>query len=72
MPTPATADLAAGQHALDRGEWEEARRRFRLALDAGESAEAWEGLAAATWWLEEYAVTLEAREHAFRLYAEHG
>jgi DNA-binding NarL/FixJ family response regulator len=72
MTTPPSTDLAAGQRALDRGEWEEARRRFRLALDAGGSAEAWEGLAAATWWLEEYAVTLDARENAFRLYAERG
>lgn len=69
--TPARdADLAAGQQALERGEWEAARERFERSLAAGESAEAWDGLAVARCWLEQYAATMEAREHAYRLYRE--
>ncbi len=71
-PSDSSPELTAGQQALDRGAWEEARGHFQRALDAGESPEAYEGVAAASWWLEQYAAAIEAREHAYRLYHERG
>ena len=64
--------LSAGRAALSRGEWEEARPCFEAALARGESAEAIEALAMAAWWLDDARVTIESREHAYRLYREHG
>jgi uncharacterized protein HemY len=44
--------LAAGEAALQRGAWEEARAAFEGSLAGGASAEALEGLATAAWFLE--------------------
>jgi uncharacterized protein HemY len=42
----------AGQAALSRAAWEEAREHFEAAVAAEEdSAAAWEGLGWAAWWL---------------------
>ena len=64
--------IERGGDALARGGWEEARACFERALEGSESAEAWEGLSWAAWWLEDGAGTIDAREHAYRLYREVG
>jgi ATP/maltotriose-dependent transcriptional regulator MalT len=69
--TPATA-LEDAHAALARGDWEEARLRFDGALRESPTAEAWEGLAVATSYLDEGDVSLAAREEAFRRYREAG
>lgn len=60
--------VEAGQRALERGEWEVARETFRKVAERDDSAEAWEGLAAAAAWLEEVETIFEARERSHRLY----
>jgi LuxR family transcriptional regulator, maltose regulon positive regulatory protein len=64
--------IERGGEALARGGWEEARALFERALDGSESGEAWEGLSWAAWWLEDGALAIDAREHAYRLYKEVG
>jgi LuxR family maltose regulon positive regulatory protein len=61
--------LAAGNDALARGAWEDARAAFEAVLAGGESAEALEGLGLAAWWLDDAAATFDARERAYALYA---
>jgi ATP/maltotriose-dependent transcriptional regulator MalT len=61
-----------GREALARGGWEEARSCFEEALAGAESAEAWEGLSWAAWWLEDGAGAIEARERAYGLFKEAG
>ena len=60
--------LRAGEEALRRGTWEEARGHFEVALAADESAEAWEGLGWAGYWLHDAELTIEARERAYRAF----
>ena len=62
--------LAAGWRALTAGEWEEARVHFEAALRQEESAAALEGLGWTAWWLNDVAVTFDARERAYRRYRE--
>ena len=62
--------IEAGQAALAKGSWEEARARFTAALEGGERPEALEGLGLAAWWLDDGAMTLDARERAYRGYRE--
>lgn len=70
---PAVADqLRAGHEALSRGEWEGARTVFEAALEQGENAEALEALGMAAWWQDDPHVTIESREHAYRLHRERG
>lgn len=45
--------VASGQSALAIGAWLEARAAFKEALLGAPSAEAWEGLSWANWWLED-------------------
>jgi LuxR family transcriptional regulator, maltose regulon positive regulatory protein len=61
-----------GRQALASGGWEEARVCFEEALAGAESAEAWEGLSWAAWWLEDGVRAIEARERAYALYKEAG
>jgi ATP/maltotriose-dependent transcriptional regulator MalT len=68
--TSRPADCAAGDEALARGAWEEAREAFERALQARESPEALEGLGVAAWWLDLADVVFEARERAYRLFLE--
>jgi DNA-binding CsgD family transcriptional regulator/tetratricopeptide (TPR) repeat protein len=65
---PPTKPLAAGRDALRQGAWAEARTHFEVALAAEESAEAWEGLGWAGWYLHDAGLTIEAREHAYRAF----
>lgn len=69
---PSRASLAAGQAALERGEWAQAAELFRAALRDDDDPLAWEGLGWAAWWLADEEQTFTARERAFRLYREAG
>jgi RNA polymerase sigma factor (sigma-70 family) len=62
----------AGWAELAAGRWEDARGSFAAALDAEETAEGWEGLSWAAWWLDDAPPVFEARERAYRLYRERG
>ena len=66
-------DLAAeGAAALARGDWGRARDAFAGVLRDEDSAEAWEGLGWAGWWLDDEALTLSARERAYRAFRARG
>jgi DNA-binding NarL/FixJ family response regulator len=65
-------DIAAGSEALARGAWDEARVHFERALARIDSAEAYEGLGVAAWWLEDVSTTFDARRRAFRIYRDSG
>ena len=65
-------DCQTGFDALARGAWPEARAVFQSALDERESPEALEGLGTAAWWLDLADLVFDARERAYRLYAERG
>ena len=58
--------------ALERGAWDEARTRFQESLAARETPQAMEQLGLAAWWLDDAALTLDARERAFRRYRDDG
>jgi len=62
--------LGAGRQALAEGAWEDARVHFVAALGQEETAAALEGLGWAAWWLNDVAVTFDARERAYRHYRE--
>ena len=62
--------IETGRAALASGSWEEARAQFAAALEGAERAEALEGLGLAAWWLDDGALTLDARERAYRAYRE--
>jgi LuxR family maltose regulon positive regulatory protein len=65
----ALSDLVErGSNALAGGGWVEARACFEQALGCSDSAEAWDGLSWACWWLEDGTAAIQAREHAYRLY----
>jgi DNA-binding CsgD family transcriptional regulator len=64
--------VVAGNAALARSEWTEARRCFESALAGAESVDAWEGLAWAASWLGDTDASLAAREQAFRSYRAAG
>jgi LuxR family transcriptional regulator, maltose regulon positive regulatory protein len=61
-----------GGNALAGGGWVEARTYFEQALRFSDSAEAWDGLSWACWWLEDGTAAIQAREHAYRLYKDAG
>jgi DNA-binding NarL/FixJ family response regulator len=70
---PQTAEaLAAGDEALRRGAWESARGHFEAALAADESAEGWEGLGWAGYWLHDADLTIGSRERAYRAFRAAG
>jgi ATP/maltotriose-dependent transcriptional regulator MalT len=70
-PERVAADpLNAGQEAMGRGEWEQARAYFEAERERGESAEALEALAMAAWWLDDGQLTVESRERAYSLYRQ--
>jgi DNA-binding NarL/FixJ family response regulator len=65
----ATQDpIDAGQDALARGAWEQARDFFEAAVSQAESPVALEGLSWAAWWCNDTKLVFEARERAYRLY----
>lgn len=71
-PQDRTSDILieAGQAALASGSWEEARAQFTAVVQGAELPEALEGLGLAAWWLDDGALTLDARERAYRAYRE--
>ena len=74
MPIAATSHepLTEGREALARGAWPQAREAFEAALALEDAPEAWEGLGWAAWWLSDEALTLRAREAAYRGYRARG
>jgi DNA-binding CsgD family transcriptional regulator len=60
--------LAAGRAALASGSWELARDRLLAVVTERESAETWEALGWAGWWLADEELTLRARRRAYRLF----
>ncbi len=72
MWTERPSDCAAADELLARGAWAEARDAFDSALRERESPEALEGLALAAWWLDDADIVFDARERAYRLYADRG
>jgi LuxR family maltose regulon positive regulatory protein len=64
--------IAAGTAALAQGEWALARDYFQAGLAQQESAEAWEGLSWAAWWLGDMDLTFKAREAAYRAHRAAG
>ena len=67
---PVSQSVSRGWTALSRGSWKEARAIFEQEPEAGESAEALEGLSWAAWWLDDADTVFEARERAYRLYSK--
>jgi DNA-binding CsgD family transcriptional regulator len=57
-----------GWEELRAARWEAARDRFGAELAAGETAEAFEGLSWAAWWLDDRDAVFAARESAYRLF----
>ncbi len=70
--------LAAGDAALARGAWDDARASFEEVVRTTEgdvahaTAEALEGLSWAAWWLEDVEACLDARERAYLAYRDRG
>jgi LuxR family maltose regulon positive regulatory protein len=64
--------LLAGWADLREGRWDGARGLFAQALATEETAEAFEGLSWAAWWLDDADAVFAAREGAYRLYKERG
>jgi LuxR family maltose regulon positive regulatory protein len=62
--------FCAGQAALQRAAWQEARVHFEAVLARDETPESLEGLGAAAWWLSDVSTVFAARERAYRLYRE--
>lgn len=58
----------AGDEAIARGAWAEARAAYEAALRDREIPEALEGLGMAAWWLDSADLVFEYREAAYRLY----
>jgi ATP/maltotriose-dependent transcriptional regulator MalT len=56
----------------DAPNWAEARELCRQSLEREESAEALEGFATASWWLDDVDAAIEARERAYLLRRERG
>ena len=65
MSVDSDALLAAGQRALEAGEWSAARSSFEVALELEESPAALLGLGNALWWLDETEASLRCRERAY-------
>jgi DNA-binding NarL/FixJ family response regulator len=69
MDAPAVGEeLLEATRALDRAEWQDARRAFEAVLENGEPAEALEGLGLAVWFLGDVREGIALRERAFAAY----
>jgi DNA-binding NarL/FixJ family response regulator len=68
MPSLKTPERLAGDDALARGAWSEARDAFDADLRRRETPEALEGLGLAAWWLDLADRVFDSRERAYRLY----
>jgi LuxR family transcriptional regulator, maltose regulon positive regulatory protein len=72
MPASRPPECLAGDDALARGAWAEAREAFEWALADRELPEALEGLGNAAWWLDLSDLVFDSRERAYRLYLARG
>src|SRR5580692_1440916 len=72
MPLTRPLLCLAGDDALVRGAWAEAREEFEKALGTHEFPEALEGLGSAAWWLDLADLVFDSRERAYRLYLARG
>jgi ATP/maltotriose-dependent transcriptional regulator MalT len=70
--TKSERPLETGWAALRGGDWEDARVAFEESLAYGETPEALEGMGWVGHMLNDDQLTFDAREHAYRLYIEHG
>jgi DNA-binding NarL/FixJ family response regulator len=64
--------LDTGWAALTEGRWEAAQAGFAEIVAREETAEAYEGLSWAAWWLDDAEAVFAAREQAYRLYKKRG
>jgi DNA-binding NarL/FixJ family response regulator len=64
--------LAAGELALSQGAWDRARDSFEAALAQESSADGFDGLARALWWLGRQADAVDARVRAYGLFRRAG
>ncbi|HEY7633243.1 MAG TPA: LuxR C-terminal-related transcriptional regulator [Thermoleophilaceae bacterium] len=71
-PGVSTDDLDAGARALDQCNWADARAAFERAIADGAGPKALEGLAQATFFLDEVELALETHERAYAGYREAG
>lgn len=70
---PYDSPLQAAERALAGADWLRASELFRaVAAETPGSAEAWDGLARAAYWIPDEETLLSAREHAYHLYRERG
>jgi LuxR family maltose regulon positive regulatory protein len=69
---PDAAAFEAAWADLAGGRWNAARAGFERAIAAKETAEAYEGLSWAAWWLDDAGVVFAARDTAHRLYKQRG
>lgn len=72
MPATRPPECLAGDEALARGAWAEARDAFAEALGVREFPEVLEGLGTAAWWLDLADLVFDSRERAYRLYLSRG
>src|SRR5204863_9298478 len=68
----APAAPSAAKDALRRGAWTEARDHLEKSIAGRETAEALEDLGLAGWWLDDAALTFDARERSYSLYRHRG
>jgi DNA-binding NarL/FixJ family response regulator len=71
-PKESADPLAEAGIALADGRWGEARDLYERALAIEEVAEALEGFAVASWWEDDVAAAIEARERAYEMRIEGG
>ena len=64
--------LQAARDAFGRGAWTEARSHLETSIAAGETPQALEDLGLVGWWLDDAALTFNARERAYSLYRDNG
>ena len=72
MIFPRPTECFAGDEAIARGAWVEARAAYEAALRDREIPEALEGLGIAAWWLDLADLVFDSRERAYRLYLGQG
>src|SRR5712675_2406462 len=76
MPSPprraAKQPTVPAKDALKRGAWAEARTLLEKSISQGETAEAFEDLGLAGWWLDDAALVFSARERAYSLHRDGG
>jgi DNA-binding CsgD family transcriptional regulator len=72
MGGPAQGRLAAGERALETGDWDGAAAHFGAAALETDDADAYAGLGSARWWLGDVEGAFEARTLAYRALRREG